>query len=583
MSTPEGYVFVDPNTLAPAGPPAAPAPAGAAPPPAPAPAPGQQAGGYEFVDSSKLPGATWHDRLQAGEAGILRGGAYLTGMIPDAAANLANLGRAAAGIAYLATGHKPSEMPSWLDPAGDPTFQANPVGGGIAHVMDQSPVTTTQVARPDDAASRYLATATSVIPAIATGSEGSIPNVLAQGARGSAIAAVPAMAGQYVAERAPFGDNEAANNAASILAQSLAAGVPGVVRTTSAAVTPKNELLQRTQEAGYVTPPVVTNPTVANQITNRLAGRGYLPTHAAIENQAVTDTLGRRDLGLTGEGPVLPSDLAKIRKESNAAYAAVKSQGDLLPPDKYFEPELNAAMSKFSGASKLSTALGKNDLDPIVADLKAGNNFNASNAMDAIEVLRDKSKQAYANGDKGNGAAYKGVATAIENQIDRSLAATGKGDLVPAYQAARQKLAIAHTVEDVQVPGSYNIDAQKLARKLANDEQLPANLRIAAEGASVVPGAFAVPKAAPSGGGLHVGALGSMFAAHELASSFLPPEMAHLATAAVPAIYFGAKGGSALSRAYALSGAGQKAALEQGPAQVNAARLAAQLQAAAAR
>src|ERR1700722_15020738 len=42
--------------------------------------------------SQQPPDPTWRDRLNAFEGGVLRGGAYLAGMVPDAVANVGSLG-----------------------------------------------------------------------------------------------------------------------------------------------------------------------------------------------------------------------------------------------------------------------------------------------------------------------------------------------------------------------------------------------------------------------------------------------------------------------------------------------------------
>jgi hypothetical protein len=558
-----GYTFVDPATLA-AVATAAPMQANATPPPAAAPAPGPQTGGYEFVDSSKLAPATAGDRVQAGEAGVLRGGAYLAGLIPDTAVNAYNLGKAAIGTGYhLATGNP---IPESLEVNSGPS----PVGAWLTRQLDKSPITTTQVVRPDDATSRYLSTATSVVPAVLTGTEGAVvPTALNAGK-----AAVPAMAGQYVAEQRPFGDNDTANNAASVLAQSLL-GYPASKTSAGRAPTPKNATLQAAQDVGYVVPPAATNPTLVNSMIDQAAGKGTLQSHASIHNQAVTDNFGRTDLNLPGQGPVTPAEITQVRQNANAAYTAIRN-GGTLTADSQFGPQLDNAVKTFSGAGNLSAALGKNDLEPVIADLKNAKTFNSGDALDAVTRLRDQSRQAYNAGDAGNGAAYRGVADAIENQIDRSLSAQGQSGLVSDYRDARRTLAVAHTVEDAQVPGSYNLDAQKLARALQQGQPLSGGLRTAAESASIAPQSFAVPKASPTGGSHGFGPLATLFAAHEVAG-LLPGEMGHAAGWVVPATFLGMKAGRLGAQQFALRSPGQSTGFEQNPSQLNAAQLAAQL------
>jgi hypothetical protein len=118
--------------------------------------------------------------------------------------------RAGAGYGYHELTGRP--IPDWLGGQGD--MEISPVGGWLTRQMDKlHDWMPTSVDRPDDAASRYISTATSVIPFVAAGAPSAGAAVT-----GSLKAAVPALAGQAVAEAQPFGeDSPGLNNAASLL------------------------------------------------------------------------------------------------------------------------------------------------------------------------------------------------------------------------------------------------------------------------------------------------------------------------------------------------------------------------------
>lgn len=168
--------------------------------------------------SQQLPDPSWRDRLNAFEGGVLRGGAYLAGMVPDAVANVGSLGVSSYDLARHALFGTPwSELPR--------PWQPSPVGVAITQQLDKSPITTTQLTRPDDAVSRYLSVAGSVLPAAASGSGGSLGGL----ARVTAGALPSALTGQAVAEAKPFGDSDWENAAASGLAQlATGYGLPAV-------------------------------------------------------------------------------------------------------------------------------------------------------------------------------------------------------------------------------------------------------------------------------------------------------------------------------------------------------------------
>lgn len=518
------------------------------------------------------PGATAADRIQAAEGGILKGVAYTAGLIPDTISNAIDLGKAAVGTAVTAaTGHP---APDWLDVNHAPS----PTGAAISALMDKSPITTTQPTRPDDTASRYLATAGSVVPAIAAGGGGA-----GQIASAFTKAAVPAVAGQYVAESKPFGkDNDTANNAASILTQALGtAAMPGRAtgeENPNAVVS--NATVRAAQDAGLVIPPATSNPSAFNRSIEGLAGKSNVEQHAVLRNQPVTNQVARDQMQIGGSGPIAESEISQVYKDAGPAYQAVRNAGTITQ-DPQLKVDFGAAMSKFSGASKLSSALGKNDLQPIIDDILQKPTFDAGDALDAVGTLRDKSKAAFQAGDSGNGAAYKAAGNAIENQIQRSLSTQGApSDVIANYQAARQRSAVAHTVEDALNSGSGNVNAQKLGKALNNGVPLQGDLLSVAKAANLAPKAFAEPTSSQATG--HgFGLLGSIVAGGEL-SHFLPDSWGH-AGLALPVGMLALKGGRAAADKYALSGAGQAGGIQMAPGQRDPAVLAAALLSANAR
>jgi hypothetical protein len=496
--------------------------------------------------SMGLPPATAADRLQAGEAGFLKGTAYLAGMIPDAFANVGSLGVAGYDAIRHAMGTPWEELPR--------PWQPNPTGAAISRQMDKSPITTTQVARPDDTASRYLSTAGSVVPGVLSGGGG-----LAQTARGIATAVPPALAGQAVYEAKPFKEDWK-NQAAAIATQ--VGGTLVMPRGRGADQPEKavsNQTVREGQDAGYKYPPATTNPTSGNRTLESIASKVSVQQHAALNNQNVTNALAREELELPGKGPIAPEDIAQIRVEENPNYQAIRQAGpiDVQAPD--FHSALKTAAAKFNGASNVSPTLAKNDLNPIIQDILSKPAHDAGDLMDTVGLLRDKASSAYRNGDAGTGAAYKAVGKAIEDQIDRHLTAQGgaSSDLVEGFRDARTRLAKAHTVEDALNPGTGNVDALKLRRAYLNGDYMDGNLETIAKSASVAPRAFAEPTSSAASNHLGLwGTLGGMAGLAAGGEHFLPGHMG-LAAAAAPVLYAGARAGA---RSYVL-GPGQANAL----------------------
>lgn len=533
--------------------------------------------------------ATSVDRAHALEGGILGGAAYGVTSPLDAVANAVQLGKAAIGTGVGAANTKTETLPDrtpgglyhFVDRAGNETFSKDappegskpysrtttsipdalqpgltfPVGSALTGLLDKSDLTSTQAPRPDDAASRYLNTAGNVIGGVATG--GGPMRTMTR----AAAAAIPgAMAGRAVNELQPF-DSDAGNNAASILVGALGTAANPLSRG-AAPLKPENATLNRAvqngQAEGYVFPPATTNPTARNRAVETIAGKVSTQQHASIENQPVTNSLGRRAMGLTdADGPISDTEIAQAKTNAAPGYDALRAAGTITPPPD-FSTRLSTALANNTGASRLASSLGNSGLKKTVDELRANKTFDAGDAMDAIAALRDKASEAYRAGNSNVGAAYRGVSKVIEDAIDTDLTKRGgaAADMLDEYRASRQRFARIAEVEDARNPVTNNLVAAKLTAALAKGSPMNGELKTVAEAAGQAPKAFAEPNSSPVH---HLGMYGPLIAAIG-GEHFLPDHLGTaglVAGAAIPAARWGA-------RKYAL-GPGQAGALPKGP------------------
>lgn len=525
----------------------------------------------------QVPPATAMDRIQAAGAGFKKGAAYLATLPLDTAANVVDLGKAAAGFGYHEITGKP--IPDALDVESGPS----PVGGALTREMDKVPGLSTEVARPDDALSRYISTAASVVPGALAGGGGAVGAT----ARGVAEAVPGALGAQYVAEAKPF-KSDTANNAVSVLTQALLTGA--VPRGRGAPLADQaNDAVRAGQEKGYVFPPAATNPNGATRFLSGMAGKSAVDQHAAVENQPVTNNLGRAAMGLPEkEGPISDLEIAKAKTQAAPGYDALRSAGQIPAPQTHvvlsgsqvttvpgFADRLDTAISGAQGAARLAPSLKDAGLDRIVDELKSNQSFDAGDAMDTIAALRDKASAAYRAGDAGTGKAYRGVTQVLEDAIDQHLASSpATADILKNYRDSRQRFAAISDVEDNRNATTGNLQAQKLAKALQGGDYLGgpgAPLDTAARAAGQAPKAFAEPTF--TSGTSHLGFWGSMLGALEL-GQHLPVQHGGLELAALPVLY---QGGRLAARKAALGSPGQALAVRTGKAPFPAARLAAAL------
>ena len=91
---------------------------------------------------------------------------------------------------------------------------------------------------------------------------------------------------------------------------------------------PQRETLRAANEAGYVVPPNLVEPSLKNSLVESLSGKQATSQLASVRNQDVTEGLVRRSLGLADDAPLSKSALEQIRKVEGGAY---KKISDLSP------------------------------------------------------------------------------------------------------------------------------------------------------------------------------------------------------------------------------------------------------------
>ena len=499
------------------------------------------------------------DRVQATEGGLLGGAAYLATALPDAGMNLFNLGRAGLGMGYHAITGK--DVPEALRVEQG----VSPVGKWLTDQMNKSPITTTQPTRPDDALSRYLSTAASAAPGAIVGNTGGMGGM----ARALMTGAVPAMAGQAVAEGKPFGDNDAANNAATIGTQLLASAL--MPRGKGADVPGnevKNQTIRDAQQEGLIFPPVATNPSSGNRVIDRIGGKTAIAQEAGIHNQPVVNGIARRELGLEGTGSIDPSEIADIRRVENAKYQAASSIPK-IDLDSEFKTNVASTVKKFTAAGELDPALAPTDLIKRGETFQKKDSISGAAAVSAVAALRDKANTAYRAGDDGIGSAYSKLAGHLEEAMDRSMSANGTDpQVLKDWRGARERLTVAHQVENALSEGTGNVIATKLAGQLSNGVKLRGGLETVAKAAQATKGTavFREPTSSPTNhtdimAGALLGGLGAA------AEHFMPAAGGWAFGPAIgAAAWTGARAGA---KSYALGRFGQNNVIARQPGSIN--------------
>jgi hypothetical protein len=291
---------------------------------------------------------------------------------------------------------------------------------------------------------------------------------------------------------------ERASNVASRAIMGFAAGGPisnavikgvgleNVPNVARAAKEPSRQVLAAAQKEGMVVPPAQVAPYSAGSFLEGMGGTLKTGQLAAAKNQPIINSLAARAVGVQDEA-LSPELLGSIRAQAGEAYRVIRSAGNVTT-DAKFAQQVAEAAKPFRSAARSFQSLENKAITAIADDISKPS-FAADDAVDAIQMLRDKASVAFRAGSNSEGKAFRSMATALEGSIERHLAAQGgqSADALKAFRSARQLIAKTHTVEDA-LKGS-NVDIAALGRMLKNGVPLTDELKMLGQFSQQFPGA----------------------------------------------------------------------------------------------
>lgn len=245
------------------------------------------------------------------------------------------------------------------------------------------------------------------------------------------------------------------------------------------------------REAGYTIPPATTNPTVTNRALEGFAGKLTTAQQSSVKNQAVTNALVRRALGMADDAPITKEALEALSKNHGAAYEAVKGVPGAFVADDAFNAAVSKIEQKATGMAGQFPSLVNKDVTPLIDDLMRGQ-WSPEYAVEATKRLREAARNTLSSPAATNEAkqlayAQKDAARALEDLIARNLEKSGMKDLHGAWQAARREIAKVKNVEKALNDATGNVVAGKLGKQLEKGAPLSGELETVARTANAFP------------------------------------------------------------------------------------------------
>jgi hypothetical protein len=251
----------------------------------------------------------------------------------------------------------------------------------------------------------------------------------------------------------------------------------------------RDTTLEASQDAGYVVPPTITNPSLKNTALESMSGRYATKQGAQVKNQQVTNRLAAEDLGLPANQPITQQALQDVRTKAGRVYAQVKQAGQ-IKTDSTFLNDLTGITNSSEEVAKAfpgATTPAADKIDTLVNSL-AQDTFSAGQAVEYAKRLRQQSAANFklagrsANPeDLALAQAQSKGANALEEMIGRHLDASGKPDLLQQFQDARKSIAKTYTVDAALNDATGNVDARILAKQLERNRGIDGGLKKAGE------------------------------------------------------------------------------------------------------
>lgn len=256
-------------------------------------------------------------------------------------------------------------------------------------------------------------------------------------------------------------------------------------------------------EEGYMTTPGSVTPQGKNIIAERMAGKTHLEQLMAVNNQDVTNKLARRAVGISETAPLTSENMRSIRAaEYEKGYKPVERIGE-VPADLQYLVDLNNVKMKYTGPQKSFPGAVPDEVTKLL-DTYTVDKFNSKDAVQVMRHLREEARANFRKGDTAIANAQIDIASALENQMERALAATPTPNahtLLEQFRLSRQRMAVTHAIEDAIREGGGSVNAGKLARDLQSSKYMAGDVKTIAQFANVFPRVTRAPSEIGTPGG----------------------------------------------------------------------------------
>ena len=246
------------------------------------------------------------------------------------------------------------------------------------------------------------------------------------------------------------------------------------------------------RQTGYTVPPTQAGGGVVNRLLEGMAGKISTLQEASVRNQAITDKLAKKSLGLSEDVALTPEVLKGVRDEAGKVYDGISNAGIIIPTKSFNNTLDKIGENAVKAEINFPNATSKQILE-VVGSLRK-NAFDSGSAVSRIKQLRTEADMAYRAGNTELGSATKSAANALEDAIEGHLTKLNQPDALNKFKEARQLIAKTYTVEKAMNKTTGTVDAKNLASRLQAGKPMSGELKDIAQFAQAFPKASQMPE-----------------------------------------------------------------------------------------
>jgi len=248
------------------------------------------------------------------------------------------------------------------------------------------------------------------------------------------------------------------------------------------------------RDLGYTVPPTQAGGGIVNRLLEGIAGKASTLQEASVRNQAITDNLAKKSLGLAEDTILSPEVIKSVRDTAGKAYENLKLSGTVKTSPKFIQAldQIKPYKDAMQAAKDFPEELA-NPIIKTIDSLKRPN-FDVNSAVSKINLLRNDADLAFKQGNSALGKANKDASKVLENTIENHLANTKQTDLLDKFKEARTLIAKTYEVEKAMNATTGTVNASKLASRLQQGKPMSEELKDIAKFGQAFPKASQVPE-----------------------------------------------------------------------------------------